>query len=344
MDKLEEYLDRVCRGIGGPRSLRQHVRQELREHLLDAVARHQTAGASPQESLDRALAEFGTSDEVRSELEATHGHRVMGVVLDKALQWKEMTMKAKWLWMSWANLGLAMVIALEILFVTFVAMFIAPKFHLLLRDGLLDPGVLDEPAVSWMLAFLNGVWSVAEKYTTFLVIFVVAAWGLFEWRVRSENKSLMRLSALATVACGLTVVVVLTTGSLVVLFCLGLPASGRLAQPYAIQQISQLDASTAALDQAMAQKNWTAMHDQVDRANLALENLLRTGSALPALTSKNEPPTVQELRAQVQAASESLAQAQQAIRDKDESRLETAIQGFRKSFAPVREAATRQQK
>ena len=34
MDKLDHYLDQVCRGIGGPRSLRQHVRQELREHLL----------------------------------------------------------------------------------------------------------------------------------------------------------------------------------------------------------------------------------------------------------------------------------------------------------------------
>ena len=41
MDKLEHYLDQVCRSIGGPRSLRQHVRQELREHLLDAAAEHQ---------------------------------------------------------------------------------------------------------------------------------------------------------------------------------------------------------------------------------------------------------------------------------------------------------------
>ena len=40
MDKLEQYLDQVCRGIAGPRSLRQHVRQELREHLLDAAAAH----------------------------------------------------------------------------------------------------------------------------------------------------------------------------------------------------------------------------------------------------------------------------------------------------------------
>ena len=44
MDKLEEYLDRVCRGLGGPRPLRQHLRQELREHLRDAVDQYVAFG------------------------------------------------------------------------------------------------------------------------------------------------------------------------------------------------------------------------------------------------------------------------------------------------------------
>ena len=72
MDKLEQYLDRVCRGIGGPRSLRQHIRQELREHLLDAAAEHKRAGLPEEEALARALEDFGGPDQVRSELEATH--------------------------------------------------------------------------------------------------------------------------------------------------------------------------------------------------------------------------------------------------------------------------------
>ncbi len=105
MDKLEQYLDQVCRSIGGPRAMRQHVRQELREHLRDAVAQHQAAGLPEDEALARALEEFGKPEEVRSELEATHGHRMMAVVIDKAMQWKEMTMRAKWLWTTWAYLG-----------------------------------------------------------------------------------------------------------------------------------------------------------------------------------------------------------------------------------------------
>jgi hypothetical protein len=87
MDKLEQYLDRVCRSIGGPRPLRQHVRQELREHLLDAVARHRQAGLSEADALERALEEFGKPEEVRSELEAAHGQRMMAVVIDRAMQW-----------------------------------------------------------------------------------------------------------------------------------------------------------------------------------------------------------------------------------------------------------------
>src|SRR5436190_88534 len=91
-----EIAATVHRGIGGPRSLRQHVRQELREHLLDAAADHRAAGLSEEEALARALADFGGPEQVRSELEATHGHRLLPVVIDKALEWKERTMRAKW--------------------------------------------------------------------------------------------------------------------------------------------------------------------------------------------------------------------------------------------------------
>src|SRR5204863_2910963 len=150
MEKLDHYLDQVSRGIGGPRSLRQHVRQELREHLLDAVAEHKAAGLSEEEALGRALADFGGAEQVRSELEATHGHRMMAVVIDKAMQWKEMTMRAKWLWATWAYLGLAGVIALEVMFITCAVIFIVPKFEMLMRDGLIDSAIFEEQGATWM--------------------------------------------------------------------------------------------------------------------------------------------------------------------------------------------------
>src|SRR3954469_22294091 len=150
MDKLEEYLDRVCRGIAGPRALRQHVRRELREHLLDAAAEHKKAGLPEEPAIEQALADFGAPDEVRSELEATHGQRVMAVVIDKALDWKEKTMRGKWLWTRGAALAAALVIALEVFLITFVNVFIIPKFQRLMQDGMIDVTELGEHGMGWM--------------------------------------------------------------------------------------------------------------------------------------------------------------------------------------------------
>ncbi len=338
MDKLEKYLDRVCRSIGGSRSLREHVRQELREHLLDAVAGHKAAGLPEEEALDRALEEFGKPDDVRSELEATHGHRLLAVVIDKAMQWKERTMRAKWLWTTWAYLALVLVIALEVLCIVFNVVFIIPKMQKLTRDGIIDPAIVEERVVSWMYGFLKGLENVGN-YMTFILLAAVAACGLFEWRVRSENKPFMRLSALGTVAVGLMAVVVLLVGSLVIPFCLGVPAAGKLARPFAQEQVAHIDTSVGALQQALAKKDWAAMQEQADQASEALGKLAKAPPAVPALASW--PTTVEELQADVKAAGESLREAQQAIRDKDAARFEVAMQAFRKSYSPVREAAKR---
>ena len=63
MDRIDRYVERVCRHIGGPRAMRQHVRQELREHLLDAVAQHRAAGLPEDKAVERALEEFGQPEE-----------------------------------------------------------------------------------------------------------------------------------------------------------------------------------------------------------------------------------------------------------------------------------------
>src|SRR5581483_1347846 len=236
MDKLERYLDRVCRSIGGPRALRQHVRQELREHLLDAAVRYKAAGLPEEAALDRALADFGGPDEVRADLEATHGHRVLGVVIDKAMQWQERTMRAKWLWATWAHLALAAVVVLEVLLITFNVIFIIPKYQRLMQAGIIDPAIIDEQGVSWMPGFLNRLNYVGGHYTTWLLLGAAAVIGLFEWRVRGENKAFIRLSALGTAAVGLMVVVFLMAGSLVVISTLGAPAIGRLSRPFAVQE------------------------------------------------------------------------------------------------------------
>jgi hypothetical protein len=209
MDKLETYLDRVCRGIGGPRALRQHVRRELREHLLDAAAEHKKAGLPEDRALEQALADFGAPDDVRSELEAAHGQRVMAVVIDKALDWKEKTMRARWLWATWAHVALAVTIGLEVLFLVLAEVFITPKVTKIMQETRFD-----WHGVSWAPSFFGWMHWVSDSVTWWLLL-TVALWAVFEWRVRSENKSLMRLSAFLTAAVGLMVGIIFTTAGLV---------------------------------------------------------------------------------------------------------------------------------
>jgi hypothetical protein len=337
MDKLEHYLDQVCRTIGGPRSLRQHIRQELGEHLRDAVDEHRAAGLSEEEALARALEDFGGPEQVRSELEATHGQRLMAVAIDKAMQWKEMTMKAKYLWATWAHLALTGVVLGEIATILFAAVFLAPKLEHFLRDTQFS---LSNPmGVSWIPSFLRVLEWIAH-YGMWCVLIFVIAWVLFEWRIHSENKSFIRLSALATTAFGLMVMVALTGGALVLPSML-LVATMETRDPESvvIAQTALVDESVSALEKALANKDWNQCGWTAHAASHAVDTLTRTGGAASALASLDEQSKVHELRAKLESANKSLRVAEDAALEKNAARLEDALQKFHKSFDPLRERA-----
>jgi hypothetical protein len=339
MDRLERYLDNICRSIGGPRSLREHVRRELRGHLLDARDQHRAEGLSDDEALTRALEEFGQPEDLRLELEAAHGHRMLGVAIDRAMQWKERTMRARWLWASWANLTVGLVITLELLFIAFNGYFIFPKFQALVYDGFIDAGSGRHAGGSWTLEILEGLWTVQENYTWILLAALVAI-GLFEWRVKGENKSLMRLSALGTSALGLFLVVIVMTGSLVVTFCLAAPRVGPMVRPWAVEQVASIDAAIEGIEQARVKKDWDAMREQAERASSATERLGR-GPAIHSLVGWGAAPTLRELHHKVQTTSENIKGVQNAIREKDEDRLSKSLQELGKSYGPVRDLSKR---
>jgi hypothetical protein len=340
MKKLEQYLDQVCRSIGGARALRQHVRQELREHLLDSMAQHKAAGLAEDAALERALAEFGRPEEVRSELEAAHGQRLMAVVIEKAMQWQERTMKAKWLWTTWAYLAVGLLVVLQALFITFNNVFIVPKFQVLMRDGFVDPAILEQQHWSWTVRFLLGVHDLSGRHTTPLLLLTLAVIGLFEWRVRSENKAFIRVAALGTAAVTLTLVVALMTSSMLIAFELGAPPVGRMARPWAVEQVGSISRSLSAIEQALAKKDWPEIEKQAERAASSLA-LLSQGPAVASLTRWNEPPTAVNLRAQLSRTQEELRALEQASTARDPSRLEGALVRLNKAWSPLQAAAAR---
>jgi hypothetical protein len=266
---------------------------------------------------------------------------MLAVVIEKALQWKEMTMRTKWLWTTWAYLGVVGVIVLEVLFLTFLTLMIVPKYQKMLHDGMIDQAIVEEHELEWMPGFLFGLKDVMEGSLMLPALVIVAVlWGLFEWRVKSENKHLMRLAALGTAAVGLMVVVVLAAGALVISFCLAMPAMGELSRPFALEQVAAIETSTGALGEALAQKDWKTAQAQAELTSGALHRLAH-GPALKSLTRIGEPPAVEELRAHVQAAHQHLRAAQQAIAAQDAQRTEATLAQFRREFAPVLEASKR---
>lgn len=339
MDKLEHYLDQVCRNIGGPRSLRQHIRQELRGHLLDAAAQHKTAGLSEEAALDRALEDFGGPEQVRSELEATHGHRLLPVVIDKAMQWKERTMRAKWLWTTWAHLAVAGVVVVQIVFFTFSQMFYVPKLRKIQREGWLAVDDSIAPTMAWLDSWLRGLEWVAN-HVVWCGLAVIGLWGLFEWRVRSENKSFMRLSALGTVALALMVAAGMVLSALVIPFELGMPGVVSIAEPGAREQMDRLDAAVASIEQLKAKNDWETIHEQADRASRACKHLTQVAGSI-APPRRPGQPTVADLQAHLRTATQSLWEVRQAAAAKDADALKAALKKFHEAYEPVQAAAKR---
>ena len=314
------------------------MRQELRAHLLDAVEQHKTAGLTDEEAVTKAMEEFGRPEDLRPELEATHGHRMLAVLIDRALQWKERTMRAKWMWSSWAYLTLSLVVALELLFIAFNVYFIIPKFQGLLFDGFIDGQFLRKLGNSWMLAFLERLETVETNHGWSILLAAAAAIGLFEWRVKGENKSLMRFSALGTSALGLFLVVIMMTVSLVVTFCLAAPELGPMVRPWAVEQVASVGAAIDGIEQARVKKDWDTMQEQAEQASSAIERLAR-GPAIHSLAGWGASPTQGKLRDDVHATTEHLRDVQKAIREKDEIRLSTSLRELRNSYEPVRDVS-----
>jgi len=157
--------------------------------------------------------------------------------------------------------------------------------------------------------------------------------------VRSENKTLMRLSALGTGALGLMAVVFITAVALVLPFLVGLPALANISGPYALEQIAAIDTSVGAVERALADKDWGAAQENARRAITATNQLEWAAGALPRLIGPRENPSVPDVRTQLQLAIECMQEAEQAAREKDAERLKAAVRKFHEHYGPIAKAA-----
>jgi len=339
MSKLEQYLDQVCHGIAGPRSLRQHIRRELEEHIRDSAAQYRAGGLSEEESLAKALDDFGGPEQVRAELEAAHGHRVMAVVVDKALEWKEKTMKAKWLWSTWAHVMLLLTIAAEVTFIYGCIVLIVPKFREYAREGWIDVAGTNEigPMNQWALSVIHGVTTAALNGWWVLLV-AVLVWSLFEWRGKSEHKSFMRLGALGTVALSLGAVAFMTAAALILPLTIAADPVLRtdVALQLKAQHASDLTLSMKSLDEAIAANDWNGIWRQVDRVERDIDFQYATGAPLMA-----DSQQIQRVRKEYQDTKALLRKAHHALQLHDNDTLVKVLGELQKTYAQWSVPATK---
>jgi hypothetical protein len=271
----------------------------------------------------------------------------MAVVIDKAMQWKERTMKARWLWSTWAHLALAAVIVAQVAFVSATMVFIMPKVRQIVMDagwggGMVADGRGLDAYLPRSQSFLDAMEWVSAHGVLLLVLLAIA-WALFEWRVRGENKPSIRLSLMATAALGLMAACVMSAAVASIPTLMAVPALMSRPPERAITDLTtRIDASVAALRQATANKDWPAIEEHAASAAHLMQSLNAMGAAPLALASATggDASRVSELRNHLQEARQSMDDARAAAFAHDAARLEAATQTFEASYQPIRAAAT----
>jgi hypothetical protein len=84
-DPVVEYVARLGAALDGPRRARRDLLLEVAGHLEDATDAYRRAGYEPDEAADRAVADFGTVDEIapgfRTTLAVSASRRTAAVLL-----------------------------------------------------------------------------------------------------------------------------------------------------------------------------------------------------------------------------------------------------------------------
>ncbi|UCD27917.1 MAG: hypothetical protein JSV03_12540, partial [Planctomycetota bacterium] len=276
MNDVEHYLDHVCRSLSGSSSLRRHIREELREHLSEAIERQVSAGLSREEASRKVIEEFGKPEMVREGLEAVYGRSLVGLLIEKAMDWKEITMKSGWKWSFVAHLMLAMVIAVEVILISALVVAVFPRLvHEYEILGRQSPEIF-KSVFRW-IRILVDTWYI-------WVAIIAAGWGIFEWKCRSENKSIIRMT-FGTLGSLVMLLLVCLVSLSVVFSYYQLPGLTRMQQTESVVlvEVTRADTSFSRLSRAVEEQDWEAANNSTGTLLDVFLSLDHMGSAAPTL-------------------------------------------------------------
>jgi len=186
MNEIDRFLDQACRSVSGTPSLRRHLREELREHLEAMVQSYVASGMAREEAVRKALEEFGLPQEVREGLEEVYGRRVTALLIEKAMEWREKTMKAEWKWSFAAHTMLVLAGAVLVFYLGSVLVFIMPRVVEMYHS-----------ATGTIPYYLQRIIRLMYSWHHFWFLWLTPlalGYALFEWKCKSESKAQIRLA------------------------------------------------------------------------------------------------------------------------------------------------------
>ena len=309
MNDIERFLDRACCGVGGSPELRRHLRQELQEHLTEEIERNVAAGMTEEEAVRKALEEFGDPVTIRDGLQTVHGRRLLSLLIEKSMMWRERTMKTEWKWNFVAQVGLVLIIAAELFFVGAVMMYIIPGLK-----------AWHENVGTPMFAYLEPMtqvlgWLVYDQYWLpwFCLALALVGAVVFEWKYRRENKTTVRLTGLSLTALVLFSVQASICVPLMIDMAI-LPGqiydrqvnlTSHQAERIVLPRIVEAEAAFQELRTAIDHEDWPAVGQSAERLGDAHRALQNIGNGAFVLAGENQRDNLGDIQDLIDAIKDS---------------------------------------
>jgi len=111
----------------------------------------------------------------------------MGLLIEKAMEWKAKTMGKEWKWTFAAQATVLATIAVQVATLGMILVFIIPRV-------IEEYSTRGATVPDYLRLVLNAA-TIVNIHGVYMLLLFVVAWWIFEWRCRSEHKSLIRLAS-----------------------------------------------------------------------------------------------------------------------------------------------------
>ena len=333
MKEIENFLNRVCRFLRVAPSLKKHIREELQEHVVEAMEAHRKEGLSEEEALQRAIEEFGSPDTVGDQLSSIHSQNFFSFVLDRAMVWRERTMKTGWKWNFVALTAMALVIGIESLMSMACAVYVLPRvtetFKML---GLPFPRICDGMLTS--VRFFRDYWFVP-------LCILGGGWTLFEFKCRRESKSSIRLASFAAVCVATTVLFIFASfgtmlpAAMVVAGAALAPSYTRGLDSAAMVslKLTEADILFSQLSDACEKENWDAAGDSARDLYIIMQSLYLTRDLASMTGSPKSSEESEEMREVLYELNDQSITIVKSVHAKEFSTISAQLAELKASYA-----------